>query len=174
MGQKQPPQNVTIEGSFASDAQLLAHAVRSHWGIENNWHWVLDVGFKEDDCSIHSGHAPENLGQLRKMSLNLLAQEKTAKIGVANKRLKAASVDHKVSFRERILLIAIANCSKNSPKNSNKHNINLYTRRLPFKTKCKTKLTDLFSQLALTSQETLENTINCDRHSYFSGHKRSQ
>lgn len=57
---------------------------------ENNLHWVLDVGFKEDDCPIHSGHAPENLSQLRKMSLNLLAQEKTVKIGVANKRLKAA------------------------------------------------------------------------------------
>ena len=53
-------------------------------------HWVLDVGFKEDDCPIHVGHASENLAQLRKMSLNLLAQEKTAKIGIANKRLKAA------------------------------------------------------------------------------------
>ena len=76
--------------SFSSDAQLLAHAVRSHWGVENNVHWVLDVAFKEDDCPVGSDHAPENLSQLRKMSLNLLSQEKTAKIGVANKRLKAA------------------------------------------------------------------------------------
>jgi predicted transposase YbfD/YdcC len=76
--------------SFSSNAQLLTHAVRSHWGVENNLHWVLDVGFSEDDCPIHSGHAPENLALLRKMSLNLLAQEKIAKIGVANKRLKAA------------------------------------------------------------------------------------
>ena len=76
--------------SFSSDAQLLAHGVRSHWGIENSLHWVLDVGFAEDDCPIYSDHAPENLAQLRKMSLNLLSLEKTAKIGVANKRLKAA------------------------------------------------------------------------------------
>ena len=76
--------------SFSSDAQVLAHAVRSHWGVENNLHWVLDVGFKEDDCPVHSDYAPENLSQLRKMSLNLLSREKTAKIGVANKRLKAA------------------------------------------------------------------------------------
>ena len=76
--------------SFSSDAQRLAHAVRSHWGVENNVHWVLDVAFKEDDCSAHSDHAPENLSQLRKMALNILSREKNAKVGVANKRLKAA------------------------------------------------------------------------------------
>lgn len=76
--------------SFSSNAQLLADAVRSHWGVENNLHWVLDVAFSEDDCPVHSQNAPENLAQLRKMSLNLLSGEKTAKIGVANKRLKAA------------------------------------------------------------------------------------
>ena len=76
--------------SFSSDAQLLARAVRSHWGVENNVHWILDMAFKEDDCPIHSDHAPENLSQLRKMALNLLSREKTAKVGVANKRLKAA------------------------------------------------------------------------------------
>jgi len=76
--------------SFSSDAQMLANAVRKHWGVENNVHWVLDVAFSEDDCPVHSDHAPENLSQLRKMSLNLLSQEKTLKVGVANKRLKAA------------------------------------------------------------------------------------
>ena len=72
--------------SFASDAHLLAHAVGSHWGVENSLHWVLDVGLREDDCPIYSNNAPENLSQLRKMSLNLLSQEKTLKVGVANKR----------------------------------------------------------------------------------------
>ena len=76
--------------SFTSNAQLLAHAVRSHWGVENHVHWILDVAFREDDCPVHSQNAPENLAQLRKMSLNLLSQEKSVKIGVANKRLKAA------------------------------------------------------------------------------------
>ena len=76
--------------SFNSDAQLLGHAVRKHWEVENNVHWVLDVAFREDDCPVHSDHAPENLSQLRKMSLNLLSQEKTLKVGVAYKRLKAA------------------------------------------------------------------------------------
>jgi len=76
--------------SFSSDAQILANAVRKHWEVENNVHWILDVAFREDDCPVHSDHAPENLSQLRKMSLNLLSQEKTLKVGVANKRLKAA------------------------------------------------------------------------------------
>ena len=76
--------------SFASDAKRLALAVRSHWGIENNLHWVLDVVFNEDDCPVHKDNVPENLARLRQISLNLLSMEKTAKIGVANKRLKAA------------------------------------------------------------------------------------
>lgn len=66
------------------------HIPLACWGVENRLHWVLDVGFREDDCPIYSENAPENLAQLRKISLNLLSQEKTAKIGVANKRLKAA------------------------------------------------------------------------------------
>ena len=69
---------------------MLADAVRKHWEVENNVHWILDVAFKEDDCPVHSDHAPENLAQLRKISLNLLSQEKSVKIGVANTRLKAA------------------------------------------------------------------------------------
>lgn len=76
--------------SFASDAVRLAHAVRSHWSIENSLHWILDVGFDEDDCPVYRDHAPENLARLRKIALNLLSREKTTKIGVANKRLKAA------------------------------------------------------------------------------------
>ena len=65
--------------SFASDANRLAIAVRSHWGIENNLHWVLDVAFNEDDCPVHKDNAPENLARLRQIALNLLSKEKTAK-----------------------------------------------------------------------------------------------
>jgi predicted transposase YbfD/YdcC len=76
--------------SLAVCALTLAKAVRGHWSVENSCHWVLDVVFREDDCRVRTGHAAENLGLVRRLANSLLQQEKTAKIGVKNKRLKAA------------------------------------------------------------------------------------
>jgi len=64
--------------------------VRSHWGIENSCHWVLDVVFREDASRIRVGNAAENMSTLRRLALNLLRREKSEKGGIHVKRLKAA------------------------------------------------------------------------------------
>ena len=64
--------------------------MRGHWGIENNLHWQLDVTLSEDGCRIRQGHADANFSALRRMALGLLKNEKSAKVGVKNKRLMSA------------------------------------------------------------------------------------
>lgn len=64
--------------------------MRSHWGIENQLHWVLDVALREDDCRIRKDNAPHNLAILRQIALNLLGQDKSLKVGFKNKQFRAA------------------------------------------------------------------------------------
>jgi predicted transposase YbfD/YdcC len=75
--------------SLRPNAARAANAVREHWGVENSLHWVLDVAFHEDDSRVRVGNAPENLALVRKITHNLLQQEKTLKRGVKTKRLRA-------------------------------------------------------------------------------------
>lgn len=72
-----------------TDAGAFGRAVRAHWGIENGLHWVLDVAFREDECRVRVGAAAQNFAVLRHLALNLLKAERSVKIGVKAKRLKA-------------------------------------------------------------------------------------
>ena len=95
VAQRQTDAQVTREtrfyiSSLESDARQLLQAIRSHWGIENSLHWVLDIAFREDDSRIRTDHAPENMAVLRHIALNLLKQEQSAKCGIHAKRLKCA------------------------------------------------------------------------------------
>ena len=60
---------------MSTGAQVLARAVRSHWAVENELHWSLDVGFREDDCQVRKDNAPANLACVRRMALTQLKQE---------------------------------------------------------------------------------------------------
>ncbi len=75
--------------SLAGEAKVIAAAVRSHWGIENQLHWVLDVAFQEDRNRSRLGHSATNLALLRKLALNLLRLEPTRTTGIKASRLRA-------------------------------------------------------------------------------------
>lgn len=80
--------------SLENDAELLARAVRGHWGVENNLHWMLDVVFREDDDRNRTGHAQQNLSLCRKAALNLLNLEKTHRGSIKGKRKQAGWDDN--------------------------------------------------------------------------------
>jgi len=58
--------------SAALDAARFAEAVRTHWTIENQLHWVLDVQFNEDQSRLRTGHGAQNMAIVRHFALNLL------------------------------------------------------------------------------------------------------
>lgn len=76
--------------SLPPQARLQLQAVRGHWAIENAHHWVLDVAFGEDGSRIRTGYAAHNMAILKRIAHNLLRQDRTLKVGIANKRLAAA------------------------------------------------------------------------------------
>jgi predicted transposase YbfD/YdcC len=76
--------------SLENNAPLALHAVRGHWGIENQVHWILDIAFREDESRVRKDQGPENFAVLRHIALKVLKQDKTTKLGTQTKRLKAA------------------------------------------------------------------------------------
>jgi predicted transposase YbfD/YdcC len=84
--------------SLPLGVETFARAVRSHWGVENKVHWIMDVCFREDQSRARAGYAAENLATLRRLALNLLKREKTKKRGIRGKQLNA-SWDHAYLLR---------------------------------------------------------------------------
>ncbi len=58
--------------SLPPDAKRLGDAVRSHWGIENGLHWVMDMVFRDDECRIRKNNAPANFATVKHMASNIL------------------------------------------------------------------------------------------------------
>lgn len=83
-----------ISSINASEPKRLGNIVRSHWGIENNLHWVLDQAFDEDAHRTRVGNSAANMAIIRHIAMNLIKNEKTSKVGVKTKRLKAGWDEH--------------------------------------------------------------------------------
>jgi predicted transposase YbfD/YdcC len=85
--------------SLPPDPARLLKAVRSHWAIENNLHWQLDVTFDEDCCRMRKDHAANNFAAIRRIALNMLRKNPWA-APLKRKRLKALM---NPSFRTQLL-----------------------------------------------------------------------
>ncbi len=79
--------------SLPPNAAALAQAIRSHWGVENRLHWVLDVAFREDDSRVRVGDGAQNFAVLRHLALNLLRHPQAGRGSIATKRFRAALDD---------------------------------------------------------------------------------
>lgn len=60
--------------SLPVSVKQFAHAIRSHWGIENSCHWSLDMTYREDESRIRDAHMRENFAWLNRFTLSLLKQ----------------------------------------------------------------------------------------------------
>lgn len=87
--------------SCVTEAERLAHLIKRHWSIENEFHWHLDVSFGEDDSGI-GAIANENLRIARMTALKLLKSEKSFSKGVKAKARRCVRSD---DYLEKVLLI---------------------------------------------------------------------
>lgn len=76
-----------ISSLVASSCKAL-QAIRSHWAIENNLHWVLDMSFGEDQSRIRKNNAPQAMAIIRHIAFNLLQSKKNSMKRQSIKRLR--------------------------------------------------------------------------------------
>jgi len=73
----------------ADDAARMLSIIRTHWAVENDLHWSLDVAFREDDSRVRQDQAQQNMAMMRRLALSLLKQDTQTKAGIAARRKKA-------------------------------------------------------------------------------------
>ena len=76
-------------GSKILTAEKMLLATRTHWQVENNLHWMLDITFNEDTCQTKDENAAENLSTLRRIALNILKMDTKKSGSMRNKRKRA-------------------------------------------------------------------------------------
>ena len=88
--------------SLLGNAKLINASIRSHWAIENNLHWCMDVIMKEDGQLNYVGNSAENMNMMKKIALGMLACEKSTKLSKARKMKKALLSE---DYREVLLQV---------------------------------------------------------------------
>jgi predicted transposase YbfD/YdcC len=73
--------------SLEMGVKRFAHAIRSHWGIENGCHWSLDIIYREDQSRIRDEHMRENFAWLNRLTLSLLKQHPGKDSTIMKRRL---------------------------------------------------------------------------------------
>jgi len=98
---------VSVEFAFyigskgIKEAKSFAQAARDHWGIENGLHRTLDVTFREDNCRMRKGHAPQNLSAIRKLAFaRLRLDNRFPKRSLRSRRLAA---DRRPEYRAALM-----------------------------------------------------------------------
>jgi predicted transposase YbfD/YdcC len=76
--------------SIKANAEHQGRIIRSHWGIENNLHWQLDVTYREDLARVRKGNGAENLSVLRRTTMNILQSDVKSKASLKRRRLRAS------------------------------------------------------------------------------------
>jgi len=86
--------------SLPARPKVIGNAIRSHWAIENNLHWTLDMVFKEDNSLKKKGNSPLNYNIIAKMALAIIERETESKSSKPQKRKRAALDDE---FRSKLI-----------------------------------------------------------------------
>jgi predicted transposase YbfD/YdcC len=76
--------------SLPPSARRLSAVIKSHWSIENNLHWTLDVIFEEDKSKAKKDNSPLNLNILRKIALSIILPLKKGRMSLKKMMFRAA------------------------------------------------------------------------------------
>lgn len=101
MGNKTTPELRLYISSLPPDAERISQAIRSHWAVENQLHWVMDVSFNDDQMRARTKAAAHNLAILKHITLNLIRLDPAKRKGsIKTRRIIAATSDR---YREQLL-----------------------------------------------------------------------
>lgn len=90
--------------SLAKPAIEMNKKIRSHWSVENNLHWMLDVCFREDSSRRRKGYSAQNFNLISKVALRLLSRGESNPNKISKKG-KRATAGWNADFREKIMQI---------------------------------------------------------------------